>query len=110
VSVSLTDRRRPLVEELRPTPDPWEVVQRFADRPHLLFLDSAQEHPTLGRYSYVTADPPLWLTAKGDDVRLNGRPTDADPLALLDDWLEQYRTESLPFVPPFQGGEDGLGG
>jgi para-aminobenzoate synthetase component 1 len=106
----LTDLRRPVVEELRPAPDPWEVVQRFADRPHLLFLDSAREHPTLGRYSYLTADPPLWLMAKDDDVRLNGRPIDSDPLALLDDWLVRYRTETLPLLPPFQGGVAGLFG
>jgi para-aminobenzoate synthetase component 1 len=110
VSVSLTDLRQPLVEELRPAPDPWVVAQRFADRPHLLFLDSAQEHPTLGRYSYVTADPLLWLTARGEDVRLNGRPVAADPLALLDGWLERYRTETLPFLPSFQGGIAGLFG
>jgi para-aminobenzoate synthetase component 1 len=110
VSASLTDLRRPLVEELRPAPDPWEVAQQFADWPHLLFLDSAQEHPTRGRYSYVTADPLLWLTARGEDVRLDGRPVAADPLALLDEWLERYRTESLPFLPPFQGGIAGLFG
>jgi para-aminobenzoate synthetase component 1 len=106
----LTDLRCPLVEELRPTPDPWEVVQHLADRPHLLFLDSALEHPTLGRYSYVTADPLLWLTARGDDVRLNGRPIDADPLALLEEWLDRCRSERIPFFPPFQAGIAGLFG
>jgi para-aminobenzoate synthetase component 1 len=110
VSASLTDLRRPLVEELRPALDPWEVARQFANWPHLLFLDSAQEHPTLGRYSYVTADPLMWLTARGDDVRLDGRPIAADPLALLDEWLERSRTESLPFLPPFQGGIAGLFG
>ncbi len=110
MSVSLTDVRRPLVEELRPAPDPWAVAQRLADRPHLLFLDSAQEHPTLGRYSYITADPLLWLTARGDDVRLNGRPIDTDPLLLLEEWLDRYRTETLSSLPPFQGGIAGLFG
>src|SRR5689334_5105646 len=31
----------PLVEELTPAPDPWDVARRLAHLPHLLFLDSA---------------------------------------------------------------------
>jgi para-aminobenzoate synthetase component I len=110
VSVHRIYCRRPLVEEMRPAPDPWTVAQRFADWPHLLFLDSAQQHPTLGRYAYVSADPLYWLTARGKNVRLNGRSLDADPLDLLDDWLKQYRVETIPFAPPFQGGIAGLFG
>src|SRR5438093_32524 len=47
----------PLVEELTPDPDPWDVCRRLAGLPRLLFLDSASPHPALGRYSFVTADP-----------------------------------------------------
>ena len=37
--------------------DPWEVCQRLAHRPYLLYFDSAAVDPTLGRYSFVAADP-----------------------------------------------------
>ena len=47
----------PLVEELIPSPDPWDVARKLAHLPYLLFLDSADPHPVLGRYSYVAADP-----------------------------------------------------
>ena len=47
----------PEVCELRPAPTPVDVFRALSGLPHCLFLDSAQRHPTLGRYSYVTADP-----------------------------------------------------
>ena len=53
---------RPLVEELTPAPDPWDVCRRLA---HLCrtccFSTAPSVHPTLGRYSFVTADPFDWL-------------------------------------------------
>ena len=57
----------PLVEELIPAPDPWDVARKLAHLPHLLFFDSAERHPTRGRYSFVTADATVW----GSDA-LNG--------------------------------------
>ena len=47
----------PLVEELRPAPDAEEAFQALCRRPKCIFLDSALRHPTLGRYSFVAADP-----------------------------------------------------
>jgi para-aminobenzoate synthetase component 1 len=49
----------PLVEELTPAPDPFETARRFAHLPHLLFLDSADRHSARGRYSFLSADPPV---------------------------------------------------
>src|SRR5262245_53260796 len=57
----------PLVEELTGA-GPWEACRRLARLPYLLFLDSADPHPTLGRYSFVTADPFAVLRARGADV------------------------------------------
>ena len=47
----------PLVEELRPAHDPEQCFVRLAAQPHCLFLDSARRNPTLGRYSFLAADP-----------------------------------------------------
>src|SRR5947209_2962653 len=55
----------PLVEELRPAPDPWEAFRRLAGLQRVLFLDSALAHPSLGRYSFLTADPPEAFWARG---------------------------------------------
>ena len=80
----------PLVEELVPCPDPWDVARKLAHLPHLLFLDSADRHPARGRYSYVSADP----------TRVDTIP-DAIP----------YPTaRTVSGLPPFQGGYAGLFG
>ena len=82
----------PLVEELVPCPDPWEIAQKLSHLPHLLFLDSSQHQPFRGRYSYVTADP-LCTMSEND---LAGEP------------LAMPRVKSIPELPPFQGGYAGL--
>ncbi|MCZ2340281.1 MAG: aminodeoxychorismate synthase component I [Bacteroidales bacterium] len=81
----------PLVTELIPAPEPWDVARSLAHWPHLLFLDSADRHPERGRYSYVMADPT--------------RPS-VDPAHV--NWA--VRAEPYPGIPPFQGGYAGLFG
>jgi para-aminobenzoate synthetase component 1 len=83
-----------LVQELIPAPDPWAMCLRLADRPHLLFLDSARRG-SLGRYSFLCVDPYAWLAEES--------------IASLERWLgpEQPRH---PELPPFQGGMAGLWG
>jgi para-aminobenzoate synthetase component I len=93
----------PLVEELDPGLTPREVWRRLSSLPHLLFLDSADPHPTLGRYSFVTADPFDWLSARGTDG--------GDPLAALAARLGQLpAVTTIAGLPPFQGGAAGLFG
>jgi para-aminobenzoate synthetase component 1 len=94
----------PLVEELTPAPDPWRIARRFAHLPHLLFLDSAERHPTRGRYSFVAADPVDWLADSTRDPRW------PDPFAELARRLDAFRVPTLPGLPPFQGGVAGLFG
>jgi hypothetical protein len=56
----------PLVEEIPPEWTPEAVFLRLVDAPHCLFLDSAMQHPHLGRYSFVAADPLDYLEAAVD--------------------------------------------
>ncbi len=101
------------VEELVPAPDPWQAARRLADLPRLLFLDSALAHPSLGRYSFITADPFEWLCARGRRIwsAEGSRLLDAsDPFTLLADRVARFRTPTLPGLPPFQGGIAGLFG
>jgi para-aminobenzoate synthetase component 1 len=103
----------PLIRELAPAPDPWEVCRRLATLPHLLFLDSASSHPTLGRYSFVTADPFGWLRSRRGEVTWScaeSRPASNDPFATLSQLLGQFPLRTVPGVPPFQGGVAGLFG
>src|SRR5262245_13694050 len=108
----------PLVEELAPAPDAWEAFRRLARLPHVLFLDSALDYPTLGRYSFLTADPFEWIGSRGGCVWVSGiggltrpvRREPADPFAVLAERLACFRAEPLPGLPPFQGGAAGLFG
>jgi para-aminobenzoate synthetase component I len=110
--VEVSDPAVPLIEELTPTPDPWDVVRRLAHWPHLLFLDSAAADSPWSRYSFVTADPFAWLRGRGPELSgstlLPRRPTDA--FAAVAELAACFRTRTVPGLPPFQGGAAGLFG
>src|SRR5271170_7841878 len=103
----------PLVEELSTILDPFQCLNRLAQLPGCLFLDSAMSHPALGRYSFLTADPFDWLQSHGSQVSLASQasgPERADPLAVLAQQLQRYQTQPVAGLPPFQGGAAGMFG
>ncbi len=103
----------PLAEEVVPAPDPADAFRRLAGLPRVLFLDSALEHPSLGRYAFLTADPFEWLCARGPRTVLSGhaRTLDgANPFGILADRLACHRADPIAGLPPFQGGAAGLFG
>jgi para-aminobenzoate synthetase component 1 len=110
-SRTLSPLIHPLVEELQPLPDPWEVARRFVDYPFFLFLDSASES-ALGRYSFVTADPFATLFVRGEEVFAPApkRYPSGNPFAALAELLAPFRVATVPGLPPFQGGAAGLFG
>lgn len=91
----------PVVHEVSPAPDPWEVCQSLAHRPGLIFFDSALRHPELGRYSFLTASPlrryELASATYGLDPFIDAR-RDLASLALT----------KVDGLPPFQGGIAGM--
>jgi para-aminobenzoate synthetase component 1 len=104
----------PLVEELLPAPDPLDSCARCADLPFLLFLDSASDPSHLGRHSFLAADPPTAVRAKG---RLAQELVDggwmrvaADPLAHARALLAPHAQAPIAGLPPFQGGVAGYVG
>ena len=112
-------RQLPVVEALSPSFDPsfdpWHVFQQLAHLPHAIFLDSALEHPHLGRYSFIAADPFGFVRARGNQVILRGltppaRLNSANPWNELAEQLLRYPAETVPGLPPFQGGAAGLFG
>jgi para-aminobenzoate synthetase component 1 len=118
-ALSATQATLPLAEELSPALTPWTACRRLAALPRLLFLDSAERDPHLGRYSFVTADPFAWLWSRGRDVRWSCtgpgphdshgvRRETADPFAVLARHLAAFRTRPAGHLPPFQGGAAGL--
>src|SRR5260370_23399922 len=103
----------PLVQEISPAPDPAEAFERFVTFPHLLFLDSAQHSRSLGRYSFLTADPFEWIVSRGRHTFVSGetKPRDnVDPFAILLERMQHWQMEPVPGLPPFQGGAAGVFG
>ena len=101
----------PLVHELIPAPDPVEILGRLAGLPHLLFLDSALKHPTLGRYSYLTADPFAFIESENDLCRVDGvaralQPGET-PLDVLAARLRPLRGARPEWIAAFSGRSGG---
>jgi para-aminobenzoate synthetase component 1 len=89
----------PEVFELRPAPLAVDVFCALIELPHCVFLDSAQHHPQLGRFSYVAADPFAFLQFS------QHCPDPFDQLATAVGRLSGRRVSGLP---AFQGGAAGL--
>ena len=112
----LDEAPAPLVEELPPSLEPWDACRRLAHLPHLLFLDNALQCESIGRYSFVTADPFALVTSRRGRFkwrnfgRITFRATDEDPFVHLASGLSTWATRPVPGLPPFQGGAAGLFG
>lgn len=94
----------PRVVPLDPVPDPHEAFRALHRLGGVLFLDSALEHPDLGRYSFIVADPFEEFTLPEDPHSVPGE----DPLADLERALREWHQPAVEGLPPFQGGLAGL--
>ena len=88
--------------------DPIEAATRLSGWPGLSLLDSAMPHPTLGRFSYLAADPFGVFTIREGSAFWNGVAEPGAPLAALRHRLASYRIEQIADLPPFQGGAIGV--
>jgi para-aminobenzoate synthetase component 1 len=107
-------RPGPLVEELRPAPDPVRCCERLDGLPYRLFLDSAAQTTRLGRYSFLMADPALVVRSRGARVEIDDRRTgertvtDGDVLTAVRRLVAPHTFAPVAEVPPFQGGAAGF--
>jgi len=104
----------PLVHEIS---EPLRLDAWFAELSRargVLFLDSARFDPKIGRYSFLTADPFERVVCRKGDLRVirPGVPAytlrNADPFSWLLRRLRLWKVETIPGLPPFQGGAGGL--
>jgi len=89
----------PLVEELHPAPEPEVCLQRLCVLPHCIFFDSARRDGTLGRYSFLAADPFALIVDP---------PEGADGLGHVARSMAPWQSATVADLPPFQGGAAGL--
>ena len=101
-----------VIHSLSPSIDPAGACARLLDLPFCLLLESAAQSDRLGRYSFLVGDPFLVIRAKNGTVRQLGvgrtEDFEGDPLDVLQSALSAYVTESIPGLPPFQGGAAGF--
>jgi para-aminobenzoate synthetase component 1 len=74
------------------------AFERMSALPYCCWLDSALTGDNQSRFSFMAADP--------IDVLVVERVV-ADPLSKLEKWLAQYKSATVPGLPPFQGGVAG---
>ena len=84
-----------VVRRLTPVPDPEECFRKLARLPGCIFFDSALRHPTLGRYSFLAADP-------FDIVEFSSARENL--FFELEQQVARFRQPALIGLPPFQGG------
>ncbi|UXN63892.1 aminodeoxychorismate synthase component I [Phyllobacterium sp. A18/5-2] len=87
--------------------EPVDAAERLRPLGGLSFLDSAMRHENLARYSYVAADPFGKLMVQNGVAGWNGVAIDMRPLEALSYYLDVYRLDDQPELPPFQGGAIG---
>lgn len=91
----------PLAAALPQKCTPVEAFLKLAHLPHVIFLDSSAEHPRLGRYSFVAADPFEWFQEALPQP---------NSLTSLEGLWAHFSAEHRADLPPFQGGLAGLFG
>ena len=81
-----------------------EAAQRLSSCAGMAFLDSAMRHADLGRYSYLAVEPFGTFAVRQGATTWNDSQLSGAPLEALRGLLQKYRCESVPGLPPFQGG------
>ncbi|KQT46232.1 aminobenzoate synthetase [Aureimonas sp. Leaf454] len=87
--------------------DPAEAAAKLRPLGGLALLDSAMRHEMLGRYATVAVSPFASFTVDGLGASLDGTRLAGPPLDALRGVLARYPIQTLPGLPPFQGGAIG---
>ncbi|MFN6105344.1 MAG: aminodeoxychorismate synthase component I [Planctomycetaceae bacterium] len=91
----------PVVQELQPPPDIDVALRACAHWPSPILFDSALLRGTLGRYSFLSADPRLFVCRSSVGYGDN-------PFVELQHALLACPPDVAESLPPFQGGVAGL--
>ncbi|HRW75116.1 MAG: aminodeoxychorismate synthase component I [Lewinellaceae bacterium] len=87
--------------------DPGNILRQLRHLPGLRFLDSAQRETSLGRYSFLMADPFSTLIVREGQVYRDEVLLEMDPWSALKTTLDAFSFPADPTGPPFRGGAVG---
>ena len=90
-----------MVQELRPPPDMAAALRACAQWPNPVLFDSALPRGTLGRYSFLSADPRRFVCRSRLEYG-------EEPFRDLQQALEECPPDVAANLPPFQGGMAGV--
>jgi para-aminobenzoate synthetase component 1 len=100
-----------LIKELITSLDAGNLFKKFKDDRYPIILESQKDPEKLGRYSFIMSDPFLVIKSKGDNIEIgeeNGKRTvEGNPLDILQELLEKYKTDEKSDIP-FTGGAAGF--
>lgn len=95
-----------IVKELNTKLSSEEIFLRLKDEAYLMFLDSARDKNSLGRYSIFVINPRMIINSKGLITHLNGKTIEGDPFSILQNQIDLYRKNyitNLPFIGGWVG-------
>ena len=91
-----------------------DIFDSFAYDIYSVFLDNSinfSSSSSLENYSYITSDPFLIVTSKGNNIRIKEGETikelSGNPFIVLDGLIEKYNFKDKINIAPFQGGAIG---
>ncbi len=89
------------------------MLRRVVGLPYPLLLESAGEIAGDSRHCFLSADPAVIIVARGRQCKVtwadgSSSSRDADPLVLARELVLLHPCESVPGLPPFQGGIAGV--
>jgi len=102
-----------VIEPLQIDASPEQVFLSFKDRPGCIWLDSARPDERFGRYSFLTAEPFLVFSSRGDRWTVRGHESAAgtgNPFAKLAELLARHTSVHRADTPFPLGGAFGYFG
>lgn len=91
----------PVVYEFPSLPLVEDALAAFSSWPDVILFESVARRPERGRYSFLTADPV-------ESECLIAPAYGHDPFGIARQWTHNFREETIPGLPPFQGGVAGM--
>lgn len=102
----------PYVVRQIPFEDPYSCYRKLSGHGPSLLLDSARTHPETGQYSFFAFSPYRIFSARGNQITIQtpqGPPqiSSGNPFLRLRPFLDRFRINRPPELPPFIGGAAG---
>ena len=100
-----------IFEEFNTNLSPSDIFDSFAYDNYSVFLDNSINSSLSENYSYITSDPFLIVTSKGNNIRIKEGETIKElignPFDVLNELIKKYNFKDGINLAPFQGGAIG---